>query len=362
MMQLVQDAYTPTRSSCCGEDSCTELIFGHDLRAAECEEDAARRQFLECLLVKTCVALECVVERILMFGESRRVEDDEIVRTFTIFGFSILLLAVGTCRDAVEKSEGIVLICGVTRVIRKVETDVGIGEVDGFLRRIDRMHKLRTTTHGIERESACVAKHIKHTVTMAVLFEQLTVGTLIDKESGFLSFEPIYMKLESVFNSNIFGAATEQEPVLLSEFGLKRQCCLRLIEDVVDGIGHYGLQSLGYDMAIAMYADGVRLHHCCVPIDIDYEAREVIALAMHKPVSVVQGVGCHSDTATHIKCRLYISFVECLVDGLVGERKHAHHDAAYLEMAGGNILAIRCLHFHHLTLFRFGRDKTVYRS
>ena len=72
--------------------------------------------------------------------------------------------------DIVEEFEGIDSIGFVTRVAREVELDVFVGEFDGFGRAVDRVDEIGSTTHSIERESACVAEHIEHVATFCVVF------------------------------------------------------------------------------------------------------------------------------------------------------------------------------------------------
>ena len=117
LVELVQNAHISLCGSCCCEHGCAELVFVYSLRAAEGEEDAAWLNLLECFFVESGIALQCVAQGILVFCKCRWVKHDEIVRSVHV----------------VEKLECVLCKGLVTAVARKVERDVGIGQVYSFL-------------------------------------------------------------------------------------------------------------------------------------------------------------------------------------------------------------------------------------
>ncbi len=80
--ELVKDAHPATALGGCAENSKTELLFAHGLRARECEENAAGGYFVESLGVKPAVTLQGVAEHAAVLGKGRRVEYYEVVDAF----------------------------------------------------------------------------------------------------------------------------------------------------------------------------------------------------------------------------------------------------------------------------------------
>ena len=76
LMQLVEDAHGASHLRC-GEP---ESLFVHSLGAGEGKEDAAGSDHLNRLGVNALVAAKGILHRIAVFGKSRGIEDDEVVR------------------------------------------------------------------------------------------------------------------------------------------------------------------------------------------------------------------------------------------------------------------------------------------
>ena len=94
------------------------------------------------------------------------------------------------------------------------------------------------------------------------------------------------------------------------------------------------------------------LHHSRVAIDVDDESGQVVALTMHQTVGVVV-IAHHADALAYILGDGEFLLVEMLVNLLMVEGQHPHHDAANLEVASGDILVLAGEHHHFLTLLRF---------
>ena len=155
-MKLMKDAHLATSLSCSCEDSIAEVVFSNHLRAAEGKQDSAWLNLLEALDIKACVALQSIMKSSTMLCKGRRVENDEVV--FAIVG--------------IKEFESILAESLVTLVARKVEVDIGIGELNSLSATIYRVHQLGSATHCIDRETACIAEHIEHTLAMRIFLEQ----------------------------------------------------------------------------------------------------------------------------------------------------------------------------------------------
>ena len=79
LVQLVQYADFASCLCCSSEYCIAEIVFCHYLRTAEREEYAAWLDFLECFLVEACVAFQCIAQCVLVLGECRWIENDEVV-------------------------------------------------------------------------------------------------------------------------------------------------------------------------------------------------------------------------------------------------------------------------------------------
>ena len=88
------------------------------------------------------------MQRTAVLGKCGRVEDYEVV--------------VATC--LVEIFEGILAESLVTLVAREIELDVLGGEFDSLGTAVNGVNECGTASHGIERETACVAEHVEHTL------------------------------------------------------------------------------------------------------------------------------------------------------------------------------------------------------
>ena len=148
LMELMEDAHIAMGKSGCREDSIAEIILGNHLRTREGEENTSWLDFLQSLHIQSRISLEGIVESAPMLGKCGRVEDYEVV--------------VASC--LVEIFEGILAESLVTLVAREIELDVLGGEFDSLGTAVNGVNECGTASHGIERESACVAEHVEHTL------------------------------------------------------------------------------------------------------------------------------------------------------------------------------------------------------
>ena len=188
-------------SAClCGgcEDGIAELLLRDHLRAGEGEENASWSYSLQRLGVEPGVALQRVVQGGTMLGKGGRIEDDEVVGELL----------------PVHKLEGILAESFVTGIAREVERHIASGELDGLQRAVDRVHQRRSSPHGVERESSCVAEHIQHAAPAGIMLEQRAVVALVDEESRLLTFLPVDQEVKAVLHRGVFVAPAHDESVL----------------------------------------------------------------------------------------------------------------------------------------------------
>ena len=182
--------------------STPEILLAHYLRTGESEKNAAGTDLLECLGIQFGVAPERIAQRVAVFGKRRGIENNEII-----------LIA-----HAVEKLEGIFCKSLVAAVAREIQFNVLAGKVDRLGRTVDRMNQLRPPAHGIKREASGVAEHVEHRASAGIAFKQGAVVPLVDKESGLLPFQPVYVETQTVLHGDITSAiATKNETVLFIE-------------------------------------------------------------------------------------------------------------------------------------------------
>ena len=183
-------------SSC--EHGIAEMILRDHLRAREGEQDAAFLNLFESLLVESGISLQRIMQGTTVLGKGWWVEDDEVV----------------TLPLCIQEFEGILAESLVTWVAREIELHIATGQFDGLGRTIDGMNQLGTTTHGVERESTCVAEHIEHTLTLGVFLKQGTVLALVNEETGLLTTEPVNIEAQTVLNGDIVIATAQEEAIL----------------------------------------------------------------------------------------------------------------------------------------------------
>ena len=144
LMNLMQDAYLAVglNSSC--KHSITEVLLGNNLRTAESKENSARLDSLQTLDIKACITLQGITQSTTMLGKSRWVENNKVVHF--VVGVEILesILAEGSMAVVAREVHGNVLVC----------------KLHSLGATVNRVYKLGSSTHGINRESASIAEHI----------------------------------------------------------------------------------------------------------------------------------------------------------------------------------------------------------
>ena len=113
-------------------------------------------------------------------------------------------------------------------------------------------------------------------------------------------------------------------------------------------------------MAVQVHADAVRLHHCRLTVDVDYQSRQQVALAVYQPVGVVLRTVGNADSLPHAQGRAKPLTPEVIADAIaadvrnvfspVAELQHPHGNRPHLEMADGYGLPVSRQHQHRVAL------------
>ena len=163
-----------------------------------------------------------------MFSKSRRVKDNKII--------------IITCLLKILKrilTEGL-----MTLIALKIQCDITVCKFDSLCTAVNRVNQLSSTTHSVYRESTCITEHIQYALTCRILLQQRTVITLVNKETSFLSTQPIHIEFQSVLKSHIIIRTAIDKAIL--HIIHKWQCGFTLIVNIIYTLTHYFNQLLSY--------------------------------------------------------------------------------------------------------------------
>ena len=99
-----------------------------------------------------------------------------------------------------------------------------------------------------------------------------------------------------------------------------------------------------------MHPDAVGLHHRQLAVEVDDQAGQKVAFAVHQTIHVVVAPH-HTDGFPHAPGRTEALFPEAGVDGLAAEGQHAQGDAAHLPVSLGHIAAVGGVDGDDIALF-----------
>ena len=182
----------------------------------------------------------------------------------------------------------------------EVQFDITIGNLNGTLGTIHRMHLLCSTPQGIHRESSRITKHIEYLPSLGILFQQTSVLALVNKEAGLLSLHPINLKLQAVLLGHRVGITAKQVARLGINFLHKGQCLVALIVHILQFLRHQPHQSIGNIVTSTMHAHTVSLHHGSISIDVDNQSGQPVTLTVHQSEGFVI-ISHQPQTATHLQ-------------------------------------------------------------
>ena len=182
LRKLMQDAHIATSVDRCRKNCLAEILFADSLRAREGEQYSAAFNLLESPLVDSLVTLQCVVERTLVLGKSRRVENYQVI-------------LVGCLGEKVESIECKTLMVSA---IGEIKCDIAVGLGYGRFRHIDSVHRTSASAKRINTEASRVAENVANSASRRVVGKQLAVFALVDEKACFLPVFPINLELMAV--------------------------------------------------------------------------------------------------------------------------------------------------------------------
>ena len=238
----------------------------------------------------------------------------------------------------------------MTVVAREVEFYVGVCQFYRLCAAVNGMYEVSSASHCIERESAGVAEHVEYVLSLGIFLKQTAVFTLVNEEASLLSFQPVHVELQAVFQSSVVGAAPDDEAVLLSEFRFIWQSCLALVEDVLHPSVSNLYESLCNLVAVYVHAYAVCLHHSRLAVAVNNESRQVVALSVYQSVGVVFRVVGNADGKSHAQCLRQTLSPEIFIDVDVFKRQYSYSDASYLEVSYSDEVSVSGKHLHRVSL------------
>ena len=136
---------------------------------------------------------------------------------------------------------------------------------------------------------------------------------------------------------------------LLACLGLVAQGRLALVVDVADVGPRHADEVLGQSLADVVDAGRVGLHHGGAVVDVDDEAGQAVALAMHEAEGIIIGSD-EAQGAADVVGRLQPAQEEAVVELRLVEREDTHGDRANLILTQGQKLAVARHHAHPVAL------------
>jgi len=117
-----------------------------------------------------------------------------------------------------EEAQHVVGVGGVAVGVAR-ELGVALGEGNGFLARIDRMHQFGPGFQRVHRKAARVAERVEHAAAGRVPRQQGPVVALVDKKACFLARFPINGELVAVFGHEVLGPGALAKQVAVHGVG-----------------------------------------------------------------------------------------------------------------------------------------------
>ena len=104
---------------------------------------------------------------------------------------------------------------------------------------------------------------------------------------------------------------------------------------------HHLHKDLRYLLTHQVHTDGMGLHHRRLSIDINDQARKVIALTMYQTIGVILWVIGNTDGETHLQCRRQTGIPERMVDLNVRESQYTDSNRTLLIMSDSDEIALK---------------------
>ena len=323
---------------CGGAQHLDEQLLGGKMRAACRGEVAAPGQELHGPVVDLLVAPHGVFHRAAGFGESRRVEDDEIVGVAFFF-------------EAGQKLEGV--LAEEVHVGQAVALRVPLGHGDGVGADVRCRDPGCAAAGCVEGKAAGVGEAVQHGVAGGEAGDRPAVVLLVEEEAGLLAVLEIDVVVDAVLADLGLGgggvALTRQlEPALaLLEALFGPQGLVVPLVDAVDGLAvgpqHFGEEGEEEGLQL-LHADAEGLGDEDVVEAVHGQAGELVGLAEDDPAG--REVGGLEDGLAVGPGVLDAAAPEAGVEGIVGVAgDEADADLALeRDEAGAEVSALRAHH------------------
>ena len=326
LCELVQNTHLATGDGCCRKYGRAEQLLRYGLRAGERKENASLANLRHRASVEPLVALQSVAEHLVMLGECRWVEDNHIVFVADIFQVFDCIARDGR------------VCCSVA----KVERDVCIGQANCSLGGVNRAYLLCTARQCIYRETTRVTEGVEYGAACGVFANEFAVETLVDKETGLLALLPIYEELVTVLQYDVVflghravEITIHRVEVCLVWYGLRA-----LVVNGGNALAEHLANGICNLLARTIHTDRVTLHNSNRAVDIDYQARQRVALAVNESVAGrLLGI-CEVQSAANVVRAGNLLAPPRGVNLLALEREHAYGNRADLVVAASEKIAL----------------------
>ena len=182
------------------------------------------------------------------------------------------------------------------------------------------------------------------------MLKKRSVFALVNEEPRLLAAEPIDMKFQTILHCHICVVLPYYVFVLRIELCLIGQGGFALVIHILHhAIGQLG-ESVGNQVAREVHTWRVGLHHSRRAVNVDHQARQEIAFAMHQAESIVVGAA-QPESLTHLVCLCKALHKKCGVDFCVVESENTHGDAANLIVSVADEVALVVVNSHQVTFF-----------
>lgn len=244
----------------------------------------------------------------------------------------------------------------MARIAGKIEFHIAVGEFYGTGGDIDGMDGFRSSAHGVEGEASGIAEHVQYAFAFSVFFEQAAVFALVDKESGFLSFEPIDIEFQAVLQGDEIVGGAVQVTVVRVDGGFEGKGGFRFIVYGGELPAHHFEEGFGYDFTLEVHAYGVELGDGHSGVDVDDQSRQVVAFAVNETVNVVVRVSDKPDSPAQGVGLGNPFFPERAVDFFFFKGEDAYGYGADLIVPGGHVLILRVIDFYKVAFLYVAFD------
>ena len=102
---------------------------------------------------------------------------------------------------------------------------------------------------------------------------------------------------------------------------------------------HHRNQCMGNSLTTQMHAYGMCLHNCRLPVNVNYQSWQVVALTMYQTVGIVLHVVSNTNGLAHLECRAQAGTPKFVVDSNIRERKYSDGDGTFLIVSDSDKIA-----------------------